>query len=77
MNCHGLLSDGSAVLICAAWGASRSQPSAIFSSRSTDGGRTWEPVQQLTFGQNLGHLQDHNVLTIDRYRDRALVAYSV
>jgi hypothetical protein len=73
----GFLDDGTAVLSCAAWGASRSQPSAIFSSRSTDGGRTWEPVQQLTFGQNLGHLQDHNMLTIDRYHDRALVAYTV
>jgi hypothetical protein len=73
----GFLNDGTAVLSCAAWGASRSQPSAIFSSRSTDGGRTWEPVQQLTFGQSLGHLQDHNLLTIDRYHNRALVAYSV
>jgi hypothetical protein len=73
----GFLSDGTAVLSCAAWGASRSQPSAIFASRSTDGGMTWEPVRQLTFGQSLGHLQDHNMLTIDRYRDRALVAYSV
>jgi hypothetical protein len=73
----GFLNDGTAVLSCAAWGSSRSQPSAIFSSRSTDGGRTWEPVQQLTFGQSLGHLQDHNMLTIDRYHNRALVAYSV
>jgi hypothetical protein len=73
----GFLSDGTAVLSCAAWGASKSQPSAIFATRSTDGGRTWEPVRQLTFGQSLGHLQDHNMLTIDRYRDRALVAYSV
>jgi hypothetical protein len=73
----GFLNDGTAVLSCAAWGASTSQPSALFASRSTDGGRTWEPAQQLTFGQNLGHLQDHNMLTIDRYRNRALVAYSV
>jgi hypothetical protein len=73
----GFLNDGTAVLSCAAWGASRSQPSAIFASRSTDGGRTWEPVQQLTFGQSVGHLQDHNMLTIDRYGNRALVAYSV
>lgn len=73
----GFLSDGTAVLSCAAWGSSKSQPSAIFSSRSTDGGKTWEPVQPLTFGQSVGHLQDHNMLTIDRYHDRALVAYSV
>jgi hypothetical protein len=73
----GFLNDGTAILSCAAWGASKSQPSAIFSSRSTDGGKTWEPVQQLTFGQSIGHLQDHNMLTIDRYHDRALVAYSV
>jgi hypothetical protein len=73
----GFLGDGTAILSCAAWGSSTSQPSALFASRSTDGGKTWEPVQQLTFGQNLGHLQDHNMLTIDRYHDRALVAYSV
>jgi hypothetical protein len=73
----GFLADGTAILSCAAWGASRSQPSAIFASRSTDGGRTWQPAQQLTFGQSLGHLQDHNMLTIDRYGNRALVAYSV
>jgi hypothetical protein len=73
----GFLNDGTAVLSCASWGASKSQPSAIWSSRSTDGGRTWEPVRQLTFGKSLGHLQDHNMLTIDRYGNRALVAYSV
>jgi hypothetical protein len=73
----GFLNDGTAILSCAAWGASKSQPSALFASRSTNGGQTWEPVQQLTFGQSLGHLQDHNMLTIDRYGNRALVAYSV
>jgi hypothetical protein len=73
----GFLTDGTAVLSCAAWGASKSQPSALFASRSTDGGRNWAPVQQLTYGQNLGHLQDHNMLTIDGYNNRVLVAYSV
>ena len=73
----GFLNDGTGILSCAAWGASRSQPSAVFASRSTDGGKTWAPAQQLTFGQSLGHLQDHNMLTIDRYHDRALLAYSV
>ncbi len=73
----GFLNDGTAVLSCAAWAASKSQPSAVFASRSTDGGQTWAPVQQLTFGKNLGHLQDHNMLTIDRYGNRALVAYTV
>jgi hypothetical protein len=73
----GFLDDGTAVLSCAAWGASKSQPSALYASRSIDGGRTWAPVQQLTFGQSLGHLQDHNMLTIDRYHDRALVGYTV
>ena len=73
----GFLSNGTAILSCAAWGVSKSQPSALFASRSTDGGHTWAPVQQLTFGQNLGHLQDHNMLTIDKYHDRALVAYTV
>jgi hypothetical protein len=32
----GFLNDGTAVVSCAAWGASKSQPSAIFSSRSGD-----------------------------------------
>jgi hypothetical protein len=73
----GFLNDGTAVLSCAAWGASKSQPSALFVSRSTDGGRNWAPVQQLTYGQNLGHLQDHNMLTVDHYNNRVLVAYSV
>jgi hypothetical protein len=73
----GFLNDGTAVLSCAAWGASKSQPSALFASRSTDGGRNWAPAQQLTFGQNLGHLQDHNMLTVDHYGNRVLVAYSV
>jgi hypothetical protein len=73
----GFLRDGTAVLSCAAWGSSKSQPSAVFASRSTDGGHTWAPVQQLTFGQSLGHLQDHNMLTIDTYHDRVLVAYTV
>jgi hypothetical protein len=73
----GFLNDGTAVLTCAAWGASTSQPSAIFASRSTDGGRNWAPAQQLTYGQNLGHTQDHNMLTIDRYGNRVLLAYSV
>jgi hypothetical protein len=73
----GFLSDGTAILSCAAWGVSKSQPSAIFASRSTNGGHTWAPVQQLTFGKSLGHLQDHNMLTIDRYHDRAMVAYTV
>ena len=73
----GFLNDGTAVLSCAAWGASKSQPSAIFASRSTDGGRNWAPAQQLTYGKNLGHNQDHNMLTIDRYGNRVLVGYSV
>jgi hypothetical protein len=71
------LNDGTAILSCAAWGASRSQPSAIFASRSTDGGQTWAPAKRLTFGRSLGHLQDHNMMTIDRYHNRVLVAYSV
>jgi hypothetical protein len=73
----GFLNDGTAILSCASWGASKSQPSAIWSSRSTDGGKSWESAQQLTFGLSLGHLQDHNMLTIDRYGNRALVAYTV
>src|SRR5262245_32089014 len=31
----GFLNDGTAILSCAAWGASKSQPSGLFASRST------------------------------------------
>jgi hypothetical protein len=73
----GFLSDGTAILSCAAWGASKSQPSAIYAARSTDKGQTWTDLQQLTFGQSLGHLQDHNMMTIDHYGNRVLVAYTI
>jgi hypothetical protein len=73
----GFLNDGTAILSCAAWGASKSQPSALYASRSNDGGRTWEPAQQLSFGASIGHFQDHNMLTIDRYNNRALVAWTI
>jgi hypothetical protein len=73
----GFLKDGTAVLSCAAWGASKSQPSAIYQARSTDGGSTWRDLQQISYGQNLGHLQDHNMMTIDRYKNRVLVAYTI
>jgi hypothetical protein len=73
----GFLNGGTAVLSCAAWGASRSQPSAIYQARSTDGGATWSDLQQISYGRNLGHLQDHQMMTIDRYKNRVLVAYTV
>ena len=73
----GFLKDGTAVLSCAAWGASKSQPSAIYQARSTDGGKTWGDLQQISYGKNLGHLQDHNMMTIDRYKNRVLVAYTI
>ena len=73
----GFLSDGTAILSCAAWGASKSQPSAIYAARSVDKGQHWIDLQQLTYGHSLGHFQDHNMMTIDRYNNRVLVGYTV
>ncbi|WP_157557611.1 sialidase family protein [Intrasporangium oryzae] len=72
----GFLNDGTAVVACDAWGPGLA-PSALYTSRSTDGGQTWEPAVELARGKKVGHLHDHPMLTIDRYGDRVLLAYTV
>jgi hypothetical protein len=71
----GFLADGTAVLACNAWSVKK--PTALFISRSGDGGRTWSPAQAIASEGTLGHNIDHPMLTIDRYHDRVLVAYSL
>ncbi|MGB2875663.1 MAG: sialidase family protein [Gaiellaceae bacterium] len=71
----GFLKDGTAVLACNAWSVKK--PTALFTTRSTDGGQTWAPVQMVASGKNLGKNLDHPMLTIDRYNDRVLLAYTV
>lgn len=71
----GFLADGTAVLACNAWSVKK--PTALFVTRSTDGGRTWAPAQAVAAEGNLGKNIDHPMLTIDRYHDRVLLAYSI
>jgi BNR repeat-like domain len=71
----GFLSDGTAVLACNAWSVSK--PTALFTTRSTDGGRTWAPARLVAYEKNIGKNIDHPMLTIDRYHDRVLLAYSI
>jgi hypothetical protein len=71
----GFLNNGTAILICNAWSVSK--PTALFSTRSLDGGKTWSAAEKIASEGNLGKNIDHPMLTIDRYNDRALVAYSI
>jgi hypothetical protein len=74
----GFLNDGTAVVVCNAWGPWPDfAPNAVYSSRSTDGGRTWEPAQEVARGKKLNHLHDHPMMTIDHYGNRVLLAYTV
>ncbi len=70
----GFLDDGTAVIACNAWSAKK--PTALFTSYSTDGGRTWAPVQAVAEEATLSRNIDHPMLTIDRYSNRVLLAYS-
>jgi hypothetical protein len=71
----GFTNDGTAVFICNAW--SQKKPTALYSTRSTDGGRTWAPVQQIASEGNIGKNIDHPMMTIDQYGNRVLVAYTI
>jgi len=70
----GFLNDGTAVLVCNAW--SNTKPTAIFSTTSTDGGRTWAPAQIVTSANTKAGNLDHPMMTIDHYGNRALLAYT-
>ena len=70
----GFLDDGTALFTCNAW--SIKKPTAIFVSRSTNGGETWAaPVKVVSAETKAGNL-DHPMMTIDQYNDRALLAYT-
>ncbi len=70
----GFLNDGTAVFICNAW--STTKPTGLFSTTSTDGGRSWAPAQLIAYEPNKARNLDHPMMTIDRYNDRALLAYT-
>lgn len=71
----GFLKDGTAVITCNAWSVSK--PTALYTSYSTDGGFTWAPLNKVASEGNIGKNLDHPMLTIDKYNDRVLLAYSV
>lgn len=70
----GFLDDGTAVFVCNAW--SNTKPTAIFSTTSTDGGKTWAPAQIVTSANTKAGNLDHPMMTIDHYGNRALLAYT-
>jgi hypothetical protein len=71
----GFLKNGTAVITCNAWSVSK--PTALYTSYSTDGGFTWAPLNKVASEGNIGKNLDHPMLTIDKYGDRVLLAYSV
>jgi hypothetical protein len=70
----GFLNDGTAIFACNAW--SIKKPTALFVTTSTDGGRTWAPVQRVASAETKAGNLDHPMMTIDHYRNRALLAYT-
>jgi hypothetical protein len=70
----GFLNDGTAVFTCNAWSVKK--PTAIFVTTSKDGGATWSPVQQVASADTKAGNLDHPMMTIDRYGNRALIAYT-
>jgi hypothetical protein len=70
----GFLNNGTAVFTCNAW--SIKKPTALFVTTSTNGGQTWAPVQQVASADTKAGNLDHPMMTIDHYRNRALLAYT-
>jgi hypothetical protein len=70
----GFLNDGTAMLTCNAW--STTKPTAIYTTRSSNGGQSWEPVVLRAYAANLAGNLDHPMMTIDHYGNRVLLAYS-
>ena len=71
----GFLNDGTAVITCNAWSVSK--PTALYTSYSTDGGRSWAALSKVASEGNLGKNIDHPMLTIDKYNNRVLLSYSI
>jgi hypothetical protein len=70
----GFLNDGTAILACNAW--STKKPTALYTTTSKDGGRTWASAQLVAYERNKSNNLDHPMLTIDHYNNRALLAYT-
>jgi hypothetical protein len=70
----GFLNDGTAVFTCNAW--SNTKPTAIFVTTSKNGGRTWAAAQKVADAATKAGNLDHPMMTIDRYGNRALIAYT-
>jgi hypothetical protein len=70
----GFLNDGTAVFTCNAW--STTKPTAIFVTTSKTGGRTWATPQKVANADTKAGNLDHPIMTIDHYKNRALIAYT-
>ena len=70
----GFLNDGTAVFTCNAW--SNKKPTAIFVTTSQNGGRTWASPQLVASAETKAGNLDHPMMTIDHYKNRALLAYT-
>jgi hypothetical protein len=70
----GFLNDGTAVFTCNAW--SNKKPTAIFVTTSGDGGKTWASPQKVASAETKAGNLDHPMMTIDHYKNRALIAYT-
>jgi len=70
----GFFRDGTAILACNAW--SIKKQTALFTTTSRDGGRSWGPAQLVAYAKTKAGNLDHPMLTMDTYRNRALLAYS-
>jgi len=68
------LNDGKAIFTCNAW--SIKQPTAIFVTTSTNGGATWAAPQLVASAKTKAGNLDHPMMTIDHYRNRALIGYT-
>jgi hypothetical protein len=70
----GFLNDGTAIFTCNAW--SNKKPTAIFVTTSKDGGKTWEGLHKVASAETKAGNLDHPMMTIDHYKNRALIAYT-
>lgn len=70
----GFLNDGTAIFTCNAW--STTKPTAIFVTTSKDGGKTWGSPQKVAAAETKAGNLDHPMMTIDHYKNRALIAYT-
>ena len=70
----GFLNDGTAIFTCNAW--SNTKPTAIFVTTSKNGGKTWAAAQKVADAATKAGNLDHPMMTIDHYKNRALIAYT-